>query len=257
MALIGAPARAQQPLAPTIKASPVAMPQRVLFLGNTLIYYSGDLQSYTHRIAAADTRPLMLEKGFRSVHITDVGLDFYPIEYLVKPGNLGIKENFDIVLLAGSSRDALTEAGRDQYRQIVRRFDAAIRAQGGRTALLWLPEPVKPHPLAGNDLFGRNRDMVVPAANDIGAIVIPVGLAYHEAYCQRPDLKLQADDGNQPSAAGEYLAACVVYASLYERSPVGNPYDAGGAVDRDTRAFLQAVAQETVQEFYGRNAAPR
>ena len=42
------------------------------------------------------------------------------------------------------------------------------------------------------------------------------------------------------------------YASLYERSPVGNPYDYVGALDRDTRAFVQKVADETVRKFYSR-----
>ena len=44
----------------------------------------------------------------------------------------------------------------------------------------------------------------------------------------------------------------MVYASLYERSPVGNPYDYFGAIDKDTLAFVQKIAHETVQKFYGR-----
>jgi hypothetical protein len=44
----------------------------------------------------------------------------------------------------------------------------------------------------------------------------------------------------------------VVYASLYERSPVGNPYDYFGALDNETKEFVQKVAHETVRKFYGR-----
>ncbi|MBE0622803.1 MAG: hypothetical protein IH605_19600, partial [Burkholderiales bacterium] len=50
-----------------------------------------------------------------------------------------------------------------------------------------------------------------------------------------------------------YLAACVVYASLYGKSPVGNSYDYFGEVDKETAAFLQRVAEETVRKFYGRS----
>ena len=86
-----------------------------------------------------------------------------------------------------------------------------------------------------------------------GAFIIPVGLAFQEAYRQRPGIKLQMGyDDYHPTLAGQYLASSVVYASLYERSPVGNPYDYFGALDKDTKAFVQKVADETVRKFYGR-----
>ena len=56
-------------------------------------------------------------------------------------------------------------------------------------------------------------------------------------------------DGNHPSLAGTYLAACVVYATLYGKSPVGNSFDYYGRIDQATTAFLQKVAAETVEAF--------
>ena len=46
-----------------------------------------------------------------------------------------------------------------------------------------------------------------------------------------------------------YLAACVVYATLYGKSPVGNSYDYYGRIDKATTAFLQKVAAETLEAF--------
>jgi hypothetical protein len=240
------PLRAQP--APAVTTDPVASPERVLFIGNSLMYYSGGLQTHTHRLASAANPPLEVERGYKSVHITGAGLDQYPIDFLVTPGNLGIREPFQLVVLAGNSSDAMSDASRSSYRQKVIEFDAAIKRQGGRTALLWLPAVVAPNRLANSDMFARDQDMMLSVGNEVG---IPVGLAYHEAYRQRPDIKLQVYDGNHPSVAGQYLAACVVYASLYGRSPVGNPYNYFGALDDGTRAFLQKVAVETVQNFYG------
>ena len=80
-----------------------------------------------------------------------------------------------------------------------------------------------------------------------------MGLAFEESYRRRPDLRLHKDyDGSHPSLEGTYLAACVVYASLYGRSPVGNPYDYFGKVDKEAAGFLQRVAWETATKFYGR-----
>jgi hypothetical protein len=51
---------------------------------------------------------------------------------------------------------------------------------------------------------------------------------------------------------GTYLAAATVYAALYRQTPVGNAYTAG--IDADTARFLQTIAWDTVQDYYG--AAP-
>lgn len=249
-----APAALAQSLpAPVVKASPVESPKRVLFIGNSLMYYNGALQTHTHRIAAAASPPLLVRDGFKSVHITGAFLHHYPIEFLVTPGNLGFKEPFEIVVLAGSIQEAMSEAARARYRQKVIEFDAVIKKHGARTVLLWLPAVVKPNPLAESDMFARTRDMMLSVGNEVGALVIPVGPAYQEAYRQRPGIKLQMDyDGSHPTVAGQYLAAAVVYASLYGKSPVGNPYDYFGALDQDTKAFVQKVADETVRKFFGR-----
>jgi len=50
------------------------------------------------------------------------------------------------------------------------------------------------------------------------------------------------------STAGTYLAASTAFAALYKRSPVGNSYHA--TLDEATASFLQAVAWDTVQDYY-------
>ena len=243
----------QQAPAPTLKESPVANPSRVLFIGNSLVYYNGALQTHIHRIAAAATPPVNFRSGYKSVHIAGASLQHYPVDFLVTPGNIGIKEPFQIVVLAGNTQDAMSDANRALYRKKVVEHDGLIRKNGGRTALLWLPAVVKPHPQADADMFGKTESLVLSVANEVGALVIPVAPAYREAYRQRPGIKLQMDyDGSHPTVAGQYLAAGVVYATLYGKSPVGNPYDYFGALDKDTREFVQKVADEAVRKFFGR-----
>ena len=252
--LFSSAALGQTALVPVVKKSPVDMPQRVLFVGSSIMYYAGALQTHTHRLAAADNPPINLRDGFRSAHLTTGALHQYPIEHFVTPGNIGIKEPFQVVVLGGNFRDGMTEAGRALYRKTVIEYDAIIRKHGGRTALYWLPPHGKPGgKMPPEELNRRLGEMTVSVANEIGALVIPVGLAFQEAYRQRPGIKLQMDyDDYHPTFAGQYLASSVVYATLYERSPVGNPYDYFGAVDRDTRAFVQKIADETVRKFFGR-----
>lgn len=244
---------AQEAPTPLVKSMPGEAPKRVLFIGNSLVYYSGGLQTHVHRMDSADKSPLNLKDGYKSVHITGAGLNQYPIEFLVTPGNLGQKDPFELVVLAGNSQDAATEEGRARYRQKVIEFDGVIKARGGRTALIWLPAFAPTSAQGKTDLGKKTQEMVISAGNEIGALVIPIGAAFAEAYRRRPEIKLQVGyDNNHPTLAGQYLAAAVVYASVYGRSPVGNPYDYFGALDPDTRLFVQTVAEDAVKSFYGR-----
>jgi Domain of unknown function (DUF4886) len=79
-------------------------------------------------------------------------------------------------------------------------------------------------------------------------LVIPAGLAFAKAIGKRPELELYQKDKRHPSLAGTYLSACTIYASIYKKSPVGNPYT--GGIDDKMVNFLQSIAWETVQGYY-------
>ena len=91
------------------------------------------------------------------------------------------------------------------------------------------------------------------AGNANHAMVIPAGLAFARSVEKRPDLNLYAADKRHPSLLGTYLATATVFGALYNKSPVGNSYTAG--IEASIAGFLQTVAWETVQNYYGRNAS--
>jgi hypothetical protein len=59
-------------------------------------------------------------------------------------------------------------------------------------------------------------------------------------------------DCSNPELEGTYLAACVLFATLYGQSPVGNSYTYFGEIDEQDALFLQQVAQDVVVDFFGR-----
>jgi hypothetical protein len=87
------------------------------------------------------------------------------------------------------------------------------------------------------------------AGNNNDALVIPAGLAFAKAIGKRPELEFYQPDKRHPTLIGTYLAASTAYASIYKKSPAGNSYV--GGVDPKTANFLQSVAWETVQEYFG------
>ena len=236
--------------APSVKAPQVANPTHVLFVGNSYFYYNDSLHNHVRRMVDAAQPGFLKKAKFKSATIGGANLDDHPIEHLTMPGRIGVKEPFQLVILQGNSGQPLTEKGRASLRETVTAFDQVIKQHGGKTALYMNHAYGAPHKQVSPDNIRMTEDAYVAAGNEIGALVIPVGLAFEEAYKRKPELKLHQDyDGSHPTLIGSYLAACTVVASVYGVSPVGNAYDCFGRVDKDTAAFLQQVAWDTVKRF--------
>ena len=85
-------------------------------------------------------------------------------------------------------------------------------------------------------------------STELEASVAPVGVAFERSRAERPDLKMLGSDNEHQSIHGMYLAAAVVYTTLFDKSPIGLGYYPVGVSDEEA-AFLQRVAWETVQEW--------
>jgi len=238
---------------PVIRAPQVDAPTHVLFVGNSYLYYGDSLHNHVRRMVIAADPALEKKINYKSATIGGSALAHHNIDHLTRPGQIGVKEPFQLVILQGGSEEPLSEARRARFREKAIEFSKVIAARGGKTALYLHHVYVKPHRLAKPENIGLTEDLYVSVGNEIGALVIPVGLAFEEAYRRRPEMKLHKDfDGTHPELIGTYLAACTVYASVYGKSPVGNSYDYFGKIDKDTAAFLQQVAADTVKKFYQR-----
>lgn len=243
---------AAQP-APAVKQRQVDLPKKILFVGNSYFYYNDSIHNHLRRMVDAGGIATEKELQYKIVTIGGAPLAHHDVAAYLAPGKLGMKEPYDVVILQGNSGAALAEARARSFREKVAEFNAEIAKTGAKTALYMTHAYVAPHKQASPDMMRKVEAMYVEAGNEAGALVIPVGLAFEEAYRQRPGLALHKDyDGSHPNLEGTYLAACVVYASLYGKSPVGNAYDYFGKVDKETAAFLQRVAWETATKFYAR-----
>jgi Domain of unknown function (DUF4886) len=237
---------------PSVKQRHVDTPHNILFVGNSYFYYNDSLHNHVRRMVDAAGILKEKEMHYKSATIGGAPLSEQDVKGLLVPGRLG-KQPFEIVILQGNSGAALTDARRKSFHDKVVEFNADIVKAGAKTVLYMTHAYVAPNKSASPDMIRKVEDMYVSVGNEVGAYVIPVGLAFEESYRRRPDFLLHKTyDGSHPNMSGTYLAACVVFASLYGKSPVGNTYDYFGAVDKETAAYLQQVAWDTVQKFYGR-----
>lgn len=236
---------------PVVRSPQVDTPKRILFVGNSYFQYNGNIHVHANRIAAnADPGSTY---QYKSATIAAAPLRHHPIEHLITPGKLDVKEPFEVVILQTNSTDAMNARERQSFRETAIEFNQAIARRGGKTALYMTQAHVKPSRLAGTDMLSRTAEMYITVGNEIGAIVIPAGLAFEEAYRRRPGIVLHHHlDGSHPSLLGTYLAACTIYATLYGRRSEGNAYDYQGEIAKEDALFLQKVADDTVEKFFGR-----
>ena len=229
-------------------------PTHVLFVGNSYLYYGDSVHNHVRRMAEAAGLEGASDFTYKSATIGGAALFDHNIDHLLDPKNLRVDRPFDVVILQGGSVAALSEERRRLFAETATEFSAKIERTGGQTVLYMTHAYVEPHERYRPRMITDIATLYIETGNDIDALVVPVGIAFEEAYSRRPELQLhKAFDGTHPDLTGTYLAAATVFASLYGVSPAGNSYDYFGQLDAETILFLQTVARDTVTNFYGRS----
>jgi hypothetical protein len=246
------PVSAFSEIGPEVKSIGMKNPKQILFVGNSYFYYNNSLHNHVVRLARTADPENSKAYQFRSATISGAYLKYHPVESYLKPGAVGYDKPFDVVILQGHSASQTTPEKHEEFVGKVKEFDKLIKDSGARTALYMTHAYTQKHKKYNPEMVEMNRKGYLDAGNQVGALVIPVGLAFQAAYDKKPGLELQQEyDGSHPNEFGTYLAACVVYASLYEQSPVGNTYHMMHPIDAEMATFLQTVAWDTVKSFYG------
>jgi hypothetical protein len=213
-------------------------PHRVLFIGNSYTFYNGGIPNALNKLSDGKLDCTPCVSGGKSLawHWTQ-GEALKVLR----------SDRWDDVVLQDYSLQTLDK--RDLFFLFVRRFDEQIKAMGART-LLYQTWPRKDRPDTGPVIYSAYDD----AAAETGAKLAPVGRAFDAARKKRPDLELYLEDRSHPTPAGSYLAACVFYAAILDRSPVGlGSYvvDEKGkpviTLKPEDAKFLQRVANEIVR----------
>ena len=95
-------AQADSP-APAVGSLENQAPRRVLFVGNSYLYFNDSIHNHVRRIAE-EIGPYE-EDGYqyKSATIGGARLAHHPVDALLQPGRLGIDEPFELVIFQGGS----------------------------------------------------------------------------------------------------------------------------------------------------------
>lgn len=257
LALLFASVMVQAGSMPKPEVQPSDNINRVLFVGNSFSYYNNGIQNHVANLVRASG---LWQKGhtrYRLKAISGGRLTEHlaGVEPLLQVEE---KKAWERVVLQGYSNAPVSDKHHQAFKD-------------GALALSKLVRQYKAEPIMFMTwAYKGDKDMVsglakayIDEANRLGALVVPVGLAFENSLSAYPDIELYIPDVGgfteqgkveyketlkHPSLAGTYLAACTFFAALYNRSPEGLPYLADLSPEVATR--MQTIAWKTYTEFY-------
>jgi hypothetical protein len=195
-------------------ASNVARPHknlRVLFIGNSYTIYN-DLPWVTKQLALSAQPARPLETGIVAMMgatLQEHWNDGTALRQLKQDGP------WDYVVLQEQSMRGLENP--EAMREYALLFDQEIKKAGAQT-ILFIPWAHREHPEQQVGII----DAYMSLAQEMDATVAPVGPSWQTALRYKPQMPLYKHDADShPAAAGSYLAACVLYATIYGSTPEG------------------------------------
>jgi hypothetical protein len=189
---------------------------RVLLIGNSHLA-GNDVPGLLTQLARNEDRRLEVESVLRGGFTLESHWNAGDAPTAIRRGG------WDVVVLQAQSLEPIDR--QVNYFKFVRLFNSEIRRVGARTVLHlgWARKDLG-NPL---ELQPRWTRATLEVAREVGAGVVPVGLAWMNSLTSFPELSLYGPDGNHATLAGSYLAACTYFAALYQKSPVGKPVPPG------------------------------
>ena len=191
--------------------TPSPKPLRVLFVGNSYIFYYS-MPQVIAQFAKSQRGSAPLEIG----QVTPGGATLESHWDDGEVDRLLEAQDWDYVVLQEQSTRPIDDP--DLMDEYARKLHREIKRHGAKT-VFFLSWARQAYPKQQADLTEAYTDI----AHELHALIAPIGPAWTDVRKKHPGLTLYDADGSHPSPAGSYLAACVLFAVLYHRSPVGLP----------------------------------
>ncbi len=180
----------------------------VLFVGNSLTYYN-EIPVMTAALAEKQPRPMRIAFAVRAGASLKQLWDETDAVQKIRTAH------WDYVVIQGGAGAAGPLKNVDDFNSYLARFANEVRQSGAEPLFyqVWSLTAPAEHEAAS-----------IQAAKRVRMRMIPVGSAWRELIEQHRFARLDLD-GIHPDAFGAYLAACTIFATIYDRSPLGAPFD--------------------------------
>jgi hypothetical protein len=235
-------AYAETLMAPTVNAKMDGENKVVAMYGNSYSHYNNHINTRLRDL----TRSLLPNKAkgysYRGITTSSARLGWH-LETLKFQNTL---KDWDVVVFQGNSMEPISKkSGSKEYFQESAEKMSKIAHDAGSNVLYFMTWARKKNP----EQTIKLKKAYVKAAEKTGGYIAPVGLAFENSISQHPEIDLYHSDGKHPSLEGTYLAASVLFSTLYNQSPLGGAIPTDTDMSKEVARKLQQIAWETVQEF--------
>ena len=223
----------------TPDVSQVESPASILFVGNSFTFYNDSIYTHLRKLLVAENPANRRAIFLKSMTISGAVLADHRGGLQQMLGS----RDWDIVVLQGHSRAAIEPERTAAFSSAIKLYSSAIRKAGA--------EPVLFMTWAYSDRRRMTRELAsefTRLGNEYDLMVVPVGLAFHQAIDEIPGVVLHNEDRIHPSLEGTYLAAAVFYVSLFGKSPVDLAYDAG--LEPALAQRLREIAFQSTRDYF-------
>ncbi len=212
---------------------------RVLLVGNSFTYYSGGLERHITALNEKSRKPLQLEVA----SFTRGGAplkelwDEDGVHQMIKNGG------YDFVVLQGD----IPESSVEDFFDYGSRFVREVRETGATPILYMTWDYERLGWISMEEIACAHEEL----AERLDVEIAPVGLAMKSVEARHPEIEMIGSDREHQTIAGAYLAACVIYGTVFDRNPEDStylPWPGSGALSEEETALLRRIARD-----YSRN----
>ncbi|HPV15628.1 MAG TPA: hypothetical protein PL126_08285 [Candidatus Cloacimonadota bacterium] len=209
--------------------------RRVLLVGNSHTYCNGGVDAHLQYLVNA------AHPEWRVVVEAQTAGGFTLENHCNDPNTLTAiaTGDWDLVILQEQSSRPQTDPA--LFYQYAAQLNTAINQAGALTGFYmtwaWRNNP---------EMYVPIRDAYYYIGAYLDALVLPAGVAFHNANQDTLSFSLYAPDNYHPSIYGTYLVACTMLAGIWNINPIGNSYRPP-EISPAQALLLQTIAWETVQ----------
>lgn len=233
-----------------ISAQPVSKKIRVLFLGNSYTFVN-NLPQLIKDVALAQKDTLIFDAHMPGGYT--FSNHFYDLTTKAKIS----AGNWDYVVLQAQSQEPSFSPAQvsSQTLPFAIKLDSLINASNPCANTVFYETwgrkygdvancPFYPPICSYTGMQNRLRDSYKLFADTVNDLMAPVGEAFRKVISTNTLINLYQSDDSHPSLEGSYLAACVFYETLFQRSVLSNTYNPG--ISSTTLSILNQAAHQTV-----------
>lgn len=245
---------------PVYKAKAVTDHPRILFVGNSLTFRNNSPDMVKKICEANGIYPeiQMVVRSSYSLYefVYPNWFDEEGLELSDRLKKLLKQEKWDYVVLQDQRCAAVKDTAK--MKKAVSKLQPLIKNAGAQMVLMmtWAPKMNRfdykgSHAVASNpnEFLTKVSNTYYSLGKKYKAAVAPSGIAFMRSQSVLPNIGLYKSDTVHPTVAGSYLSACVIYATLFGKSPEGTSYypDISGKSETECAEIgsrLQALAAD-------------